>query len=156
MTVIELKPKRVRAAGGGRKKSAAKDASALERELLLKTPEVPEAIKDDEVAASQWKLYAPVLVQRKILKKQHLPQLMMLCQQYSVYTAMMEQAIRDGFTITGSEGAAKSNPTYLIALKAEQEYLKICSLFMLDPTSEKRFQRAEEAQNSENPFDAFK
>lgn len=153
---ITPSPTRVRGAGGGRKRNAAVDPGALDRELLLKKPEVPEALKDDPVASAQWDLNAAVLVQRKILKKQHLPQLVMLCQQYSIYTAMMAQAMEKGFTVLGNEGNPKTNPTYLVALKAEQEYLKLCSLFMLDPTSEKRFQRAEEEGSKDNPFLSFR
>ena len=154
--VIELNSKKVVAAGGGRKRNSPRDGLALEKELLLKTPEVPTEIAEDKIASAQWKLYAPVLVQRKILKRQHLPQLIMLCQQYSIYATMIAQAKTEGFTIPSSEGSVKSNPTYLVALKAETEYLRLCSLFMLDPTSEKRFQRAEENAAADNPFEAFK
>ena len=154
--VIELNSQKVRASGGGRKRNTAKDSALLEKELLLKTPEVPEVIANDPIASAQWKLYAPVLVQRKILKRQHLPQLIMMCQQYSVYTNMMAKAAVEGYTIDAAEGSQKSNPTYLVALKAQVEYLRLCSLFMLDPTSEKRFQRAEESAAGDNPFESFK
>jgi P27 family predicted phage terminase small subunit len=148
--------KKVRAAGGGRKKSKPLDEKALAGEVFVKVPPVPEEIQDDEVASAQWKIYAPVLVKRKILKRQHLPQLSMMCQQYSVYTNMMAKAAVEGYTIDAAEGSKKSNPTYLVALKAQIVYERLCSLFMLDPTSEKRFQRAEEVKEAENPFNNFK
>lgn len=148
--------KKVRAAGGGRKKSKPLDEKALAGEVFVKVPPVPEEIQDDEVASAQWKIYAPVLVKRKILKRQHLPQLIMMCQQYSVYMKHMEQSAKEGYVTVSSDGFSKTNPVYLVALKAQTEYLRLCSLFMIDPTSENRFQRAEEVKEAENPFDNFK
>ena len=148
--------KKVRAAGGGRKKSKPLDEKALAGEVFVKVPPVPEEIQDDEVAAAQWKIHASVLVKRKVLKRQHLPQLIMMCQQYSVYIKHMEQSAKEGYVTVSSDGFSKTNPVYLVALKAQAAYDRLCSLFMLDPTSENRFQRAEESAAGDNPFESFK
>lgn len=155
--VLELTTgKKVRAVGGGRKKTKPSDSLALAKELLIRTPTVPEEIKGDAIAAGQWQLFAPLLVKRKILKIQHLPQLTQLCRLYSIWKREIEICEKDGYTIMGSEGAEKTNPHFNVAMKAHTEYKSLASLFMLDPTSENRFVRAEESKENENPFDAFK
>ena len=153
-----VKPKFTRASGGGRKATKTKEIESLKQELLIRAPQVPSSIKDDNIASEQFKTFASILVKRRVLKEQHLPQLCQLCKTFSIYQRNIEACEKEGYTIMSNDKSKgmKTNPRYIIAMRALDTYRTLCSLFMLDPTSENRFGKTEEFKEEANPFASFK
>lgn len=125
--------KAIHAAGQGRPRRCSSNEYVDE---LITDADVPELLKDDAFATALWKQSIAVLVHRKVLKRTHLPIVMLYCQSTSNYFASVEQLVQRGLVEYTEKGQRPAVAT--VKHQAFQQMMKTGSLLGLDPLSELR------------------
>lgn len=139
-----------RSAGGGGKKSA-KVINQQELITDIETVSIPVCIKDNNDKLEAWKLYLPVLIAHKIFKGQHINHLILLCEAWATIRKNQRMLEIEGEISPTKEGGLKPSPRIAILQKAKDDFIRLGSLLMLDPTSELRLSPTTDTEEN-NPF----
>ena len=126
--------KAIHAVGQGRPR---KNSANEYGDELITGAGVPDLFKEDPFASALWEQTVAVLAHRKVLKRTHLPVVMLYCQSCSNYFATNEDLLKRGLVAWTQDGMLKPAPA-TVKHQAFQQMVKSGSLLGLDPLSELR------------------